>query len=190
MVRSQAPRIISLLAVALAAAGISYLIQANVFDGSSESRARFVEAQGDAEWKQLIANAKATQAAEAPWPTPIIQPDVQVITSCRALPADVVGTQMSLEYSPDGTRRRTVEYFVNPETGIRLALILQSDQNLADCDDGRKIALLGDDQRKREIDQHICDQMKLMAAGIEKTDPTLRDASPEVAREYLKTFCE
>ena len=139
----------------------------------------------DKEWLTIIERAKRNMNdPEAPWPEREFPPLFKVVRTCAGMPADVRPLQHSVEQSPDKSRRRVEVAYPG------FILLLYSNQDLSDCNEFVRGLLLGPLPYLEATDKHICEQMRVMAQGQPKTDVTLRDASPRVARAYLEAFCQ
>ena len=158
---------------------------------SAEAERRAQSAANDEEWLAIIERVKQRRSdPNTPWPEPRLPAGAKVIRSCVDLPLDAVRTEGSDERSPDGGRRRLIEFYRDPAARQAFILILYSDGDLSGCSAELKAWLQGPDLYRENVDKHICEQMRVMAQGSPKTDPTLRDASPRVAQAYLEAFCQ
>ena len=180
------------LLVALVA-GVALVLLARSLLSSSDSATAIPQlevAKTDAEWKALIANAvKYREDPLASWPEPVTPAGVQLVRSCADVPATATQTQMSIAYSPDETRRRVTFAYFEPPNG-NYQLVLYSDGRTDGCTPRVVEVVKGPDTYKESVDRHICAEMTRMAGGLERTDETLRAASPDVARAYLQAFCQ
>jgi len=157
----------------------------------AEAERRAQSAGNDEEWLAIIERAKQRKNdPNAPWPEPRLPEGAKVIRSCLELPSGAVSTGGSDERSPNGARRRSIVQYVDPAAKQGYILILYSDGYLSGCGEAFKAWLQGPDLYRENGDKHICEQMRVMAQGQPKTDVTLRDASPRVARAYLEAFCQ
>jgi len=181
-------RVALALGIMVLAAGVSLIAIKSLRDRTSAS-ASIEQATNDEEWLRLIDEAKAKKDKGAVFSDLQLGPEVAVFTSCKDLPADWTQTQLSVEPSADGSLTRYVFLYSNPAGDATAALILVSGDDVTDCAPKVKDVVTTPDTYNEKVDKHICDEMALMAAGKEKTDKTLRDASPKVAKKYVETFC-
>lgn len=182
--------VIALAATAVLVLGASGMLAWRLLDsGGATADPQDEFAETDAEWLELIAEAKRYKEDPASaWPEPPTPPGVQILRSCASIPAAAQQTQLAVEYSPDESTRRVIfTYFVPPDGNYHLILYEMGD--LGGCDDRITKIVSGPDEYKESVDRHICQEMQLMADGLPRTDETLRPASPEVANAYLGAFC-
>lgn len=176
----------SFAAVVALAAAVS-LFTINRINENSDASASIEQATNDEEWLTLIEQAKSAGSEFPPYG---VGPGVAVITSCEELPEGWSQSQAAVQPSADGSRHRYVFFYADPKGDGRAALVLEPGANMKGCAPGVAEAVNGPDTFTKEVDEHICSEMALMAEGKERTDVTLREASADVAKEYIKAFCE
>jgi hypothetical protein len=146
--------------------------------------------ESDEEWLRLIDEARERLAStEVVFPDPRLGEDVTWVDSCAAIPANAVQLEQMAELSTNEAVHRTIVLFSDPEGRARFALFLRSDMEYPACSE--ELRRLAEERPAifSAVDAHICDQMELMARGQQRSDVTLRPASPNVAQAYLDTFC-
>lgn len=155
-------------------------------------------ARNDAEWIQMIRDAKS--GASSTLPPPPVQEGDKLVYDCRDIPLTATPSQEAYESSSDGTNGRALFFFVdfaaNP-VGDKYTLVVPWDAPEQTCANDTITRLVNGSrgvERNRtavaESQRYLCEQMQLNADGKDKTDPTLPPASPAVAKEYLKAFCQ
>jgi len=147
-------------------------------------------ADSDEEWLQLIDEARErVESADLVFPDPRLGEDVIRVDSCAAIPTDAVKLEQMAELSTNEAAHRTIVLFGDPEQGTRYALFLRSDMKYPDCSEDLQRLAAERPAIFDAVDAHVCDEMELMARGEERSDVTLRQASPDVAQAYRDTFC-
>jgi hypothetical protein len=193
------PRVVRKLAAVLLPSAI---LAAVVFGALLHDGARSQEppraAASDDEWINIIRETKAS-IAKTPLAPPSV-PDGGVLTyDCADIPATAKLTQSSSVSSPDGKSGRTEFDFVDfaaIREGKPYTLVVPWGAAAQTCanDSWTRMVNASSDLESRlhavqRDQQHICDQVRLMADGRQRTDVSLQPMSPRVAREYLAAFC-
>lgn len=191
MISRPSPKLVWVFAAVIGGAAVILVARALVFSSDGATAIPELEiAASDAEWLDLISSAaEYRENPSATWPEPAIPAGVRVLRSCAAIPNGATQSQMAIAYSPDESRRRvTFAYFEPPDRSYEL--ILYSDGDTTGCDQRIVDIVKGPDTYKESVDSHICSEMSRMADGLQRSDQTLRAASPEVAKAYRQAFCK
>lgn len=189
---------LKLIVIGLAAATTAGLVSLLVFTpwyGSEEPvTGQIRSVTSDEEWIALIRQAK--QIEENGWkaPPPHVPPGTALVSACAELPSTVQLHQVFNQPGPAGHGQTMFEFVDTASPEKYLLIVGWTNQTLVCEDDALTTELARAIQdgiaQQQTINAHICDEMRLMAAGESKTDPTVRSASPPVARQYLDAFCE
>ena len=153
----------------------------------SDDPQRFWSAETDDEWMRLIDEARDS-TWDGTWPPLREMTPAQALDACTDLPAGATLSQSAIQPSPDGSQERVVAIFFR-EPDEQYAIALYRDSDFTGCPPVLVAQASEVSGYTAAVDLHICEQMELMAADIRPTDPTLRPASPAVARHYLDAFC-
>lgn len=197
LTRSRGLRLTLLALAAAGAAGLAALLIVSPWDGDERASGeqRTESAANDEEWIELIQEAKRQQGDAGKAPPPHVPDGVTLVDTCSELPATVVATQRADEPDPDGTSGRSIHYFSDSASANPYMLVVRWEAVPDYCVNETITRIVRGSAQSAPryydmVDQHICDEMALMARGEAKTDQSLRDASPAVAQEYLKAFCD
>lgn len=182
----------------VAGAAVSITLLAGLLGASGQEPPR--SAANDAEWIQMIRDAKNANAGKTPLAPPSVPAGAILTYDCAEIPATATLSQQAAEISPDGTDGRWVFDFVDFATnpvGQHYELAVPWDgpeQKCANEAYNRPVnasrGVSGNQTAVASGTTYICEQMALSAAGKPRTDNTLPPASAEVAKEYLKAFCQ